>query len=441
MKIMLMYLTFALLFVCHGSASADDALRRKLGQLFIVGFIGPTVTDSLLADLSARNIGGVYLSYVNGNLVSPSEIQQLTSLIRSAAQTPPFLCIDQEGGRVARLDARNGFAATYSAYTLGMVFQSVDSTRAQAALMASWMAQCGLNLNLAPVVDVAASPYDSSMYYGRDFSTDPSVVTAHAQAFIEQFQNASIITTLKHFPGLGTPKDLLPYRNLLDSNRVDMIMVGHNFISHIDPVYLASLSAAAVQGLLRDSMGFDGVVITDDLYRMSTSRLYGYGHAARLALNAGDDVLLYVGSTANDGSLVRQIVDTLEVDVQQGRIAMSRIDEAYRRIMQLKNRYKVTSVPSPFATRCAAPDALYLSNYPNPFNPSTTIRYGLPLRSMVTLTVFNALGQQVAILEQGEKDAGYHEVRFDGTGLASGVYFYRLRAGDLVQTRTLLLIQ
>ncbi len=441
MKIKLVSLSLVLLIVYHGLASADDAVRRKLGQLFIVGFIGPAVTDSLFADLSTRNIGGVFLSYVNGNLVSPSQIQQLTSQIRSAALTLPFLCIDQEGGRVARLEARNGFAATYSAYTLGMVFQSVDSTRSQATLMASWMAQCGLNLNLAPVVDVAPSPYDSALYAGRRYSTDPLVVTAHAQAFIEQFQEANIITTLKHFPGAGTPTDLLPYRSLLDSSRVDMVMVGHNYISQIDPVYLTSLSAAAVQGLLRGSMGFDGVVITDDLYRMSTSRLYGYGHAARLALNAGDDVLLYVGNTANNCSIVRQIVDTLEVDVQQGRIAMSRIDEAYSRIMQLKNRYKVASVSSPLASRYVAPNALYLSNYPNPFNPSTTIRYGLPRGSHVLLTVFNTLGQQVATLVQGEEEAGYHEVRFDGTGLSSGVYFYQMTAGDYVATKKLLLLK
>jgi len=86
------------------------------------------------------------------------------------------------------------------------------------------------------------------------------------------------------------------------------------------------------------------------------------------------------------------------------------------------------------------PDVFGLEqNYPNPFNPSTTIGYGLPNRSQVTLTVFNTLGQQVAILQSGEKEAGYHEVRFDANGLSSGVYFYRLRAGDFVKTRRLML--
>jgi hypothetical protein len=80
-------------------------------------------------------------------------------------------------------------------------------------------------------------------------------------------------------------------------------------------------------------------------------------------------------------------------------------------------------------------------NYPNPMNPSTTINYTLPNRSHVTLTVFNTLGQSVSTLVNGEMEAGYHKVRFDASGLSSGVYFYRLRAGEFVETRTLLLIQ
>jgi hypothetical protein len=80
-------------------------------------------------------------------------------------------------------------------------------------------------------------------------------------------------------------------------------------------------------------------------------------------------------------------------------------------------------------------------NYPNPFNPSTTIRYGLPSRSHVTLTVFNTLGQQVATLAEGEMEAGYHETVFDASGLASGVYLYRLQAGNFVQTKRLLILK
>jgi hypothetical protein len=86
------------------------------------------------------------------------------------------------------------------------------------------------------------------------------------------------------------------------------------------------------------------------------------------------------------------------------------------------------------------PDYDLSQNYPNPFNPSTTIRYGLPNPSNVSLTVFNTLGQQIAVLQNGDQEAGYHDVKFDATGLASGFYFYRLRVGDFVQTYKMLLL-
>ena len=104
--------------------------------------------------------------------------------------------------------------------------------------------------------------------------------------------------------------------------------------------------------------------------------------------------------------------------------------------------YQFQVVISSIADLAGIPAVIELGqNYPNPFNPSTTIRYGLPNRYHVTLTVFNTLGQQVAILQDGEQDAGYHEVRFEGSGLSSAVYFYRLRAGDFTETKRLLLLR
>jgi hypothetical protein len=123
-----------------------------------------------------------------------------------------------------------------------------------------------------------------------------------------------------------------------------------------------------------------------------------------------------------------------------------RSQREYRLQMTLTNLTVrvLVGVDSVVAHRITAlvPDSYMLNqNYPNPFNPSTTIRYGLPQRSTVSLTVFNALGQRVRQLVNEEQEAGYHEVKFDGTGLASGVYFYRLRAGGFVETKKFLFLQ
>jgi len=124
------------------------------------------------------------------------------------------------------------------------------------------------------------------------------------------------------------------------------------------------------------------------------------------------------------------------------------IDNTTGEYYRLKRWLTITVTASDYTSAVAGsvrepvPETFSLSqNYPNPFNPSTTIRYGLPNRSHVTLTVFNTLGQQVAVIQNGEQEAGYHEVKFDGTGLSSGVYFYRMQAGSYVEARQLLLLR
>ncbi|HTP79478.1 MAG TPA: glycoside hydrolase family 3 N-terminal domain-containing protein [Bacteroidota bacterium] len=449
-----------LLSVVRSPAVADDALRRKLGQMIIVGFIGSSITDTLLADLSTRNLGGVIVSYANGNLISPLQIQQFMMQIKNAAETPPFIATDEEGGEVARLNASDGFASTYTAYTLGTTFNSIDSTRKEAALMASWMQYCAMNVNFAPVVDVNVNPSSPAIgYYGRSFSADPMTVAAHAQAFIDQFHAAGLITTLKHFPGHGSAtedshynlpditdtwssNELIPYRQLLGTNSVDIVMVGHLFNAHIDSVYPASLSYATVQGLLRDSLGFGGVAVTDDLYNMGAiTDHYSDWDAAEHAINAGVDILLYVNNTLNNQSLVRQMIDTLESKVEQGRISMARIDEAYNRISNLKNRYSVTKVSEPFAQGRVVPTDLRVANYPNPFNPVTTIEYQIPSSGPVEVALYTALGQRIRTLFNGDQAAGVYRLTLDGSGLSSGVYYVRLRSQGRASTRPVVLLK
>ena len=442
-------------------AQGVDSLRWKLGQMIIVGFVGQTVPDSVLADLSTQNLGGIVLSTGNGNLKSPTQIQQLIAQIKGEAQTPPFIAVDQEGGNVARLNSTNGFKSTYTAYQLGTTFASLDSTQAEAALMASWLTTCGFNVNFAPVADVDVNPTSPAIgYYGRSFSADPLIVAAHDKMFIDQFHAANIVTTLKHFPGHGsagtdshltlpditntwTSAELIPYQELLKTNSVDMVMVGHLYDANIDSVYPTSLSHATIQRLLRDSLNYNGVVITDDLYNMKAiTDNYGFYDAAQLSINAGTDILLYVYNLENNASLCRQLIDSLESKVHRGLIPEARIDESYNRILQLKARYTIiTGVSRSLASMSTIPLGFGLVNYPNPFNPSTTIRVSLPETQKVSVRIYDLLGKEVATLYEGVLMAGNHDMRWNAGSLAGGVYFCRLQGERTIVTAKLLLIK
>jgi beta-N-acetylhexosaminidase len=436
-------------------AHSDDQIRQKIGQMIIVGFDGTSVPDSVRVDLAGRNLGGVVL--LGRNCIAPVQIQQLNSQIRSLAQTRPFIAVDQEGGSVARLNQSNGFAASSSAYWLGTVLNSPDSTARQAGTMAEWLNSSGFSVNFAPVVDVNVNPQSPAIgHYGRSFSANPSTVAMHAGRFIDQFHARRIITTLKHFPGHGSAgtdshldlpditttwadSELIPYRSLLAANKVDLVMVGHLYNAHIDSLYPSSLSYNTVTGLLRQSLGYKGVVVTDDLYAMrAITDRYGYTEAAVRAINAGVDVLLYVGNTLNGGSLVRQLVDAIEASVNNGTIAESRINESFTRIQQLKASFLGEGIPIALAT---VPGSIRLENYPNPFNPATTVRVTFDRPTRATISLTNILGQEIARLEDRNFQAGTFEYVWDARDRPSGVYFCTVRTESRVLTRSLLLVR
>ncbi|MDE3057048.1 MAG: T9SS type A sorting domain-containing protein [Bacteroidota bacterium] len=437
---------------------ADDQLRKKIGQMIVLGFNGTTLDDSLRVDLAQRNLGGVIL--LGGNCTSPQQVQQLTASIRAAAITPPLIAIDEEGGKVARLNQYNGFAKTYTAYTLGSVFQSLDSTAKQAALMASWLSECGINVNFAPVVDVDVNPTSPAIgAYGRSFSPIPDVVAEHAERFIDGFHAQHIITTLKHFPGHGSAtadshfnlpditntwadSELVPYRFLLAAHKVDLVMVGHLFNAKIDSLYPSSLSYNTITGLLRDSLGYNGAVITDDLYNMEAiTANFDFSTTVEHAINGGNDMLLYIFNLdqVSHASLCEEIIDTVEAMVNRGVIAESRIDDAYNHIQQLKNAYLPMEVASHHGG--TIPTSITLSNYPNPFNPVTRVRFETPVSGFVTLKVYDVLGREIATLVSENARAGKYEIPWNAAVYPSGVYFCVLQEGNQTRTAKLMLVK
>lgn len=448
---------FLIVIIISSYSFPQVSLRDKIGQMIMVGFNGTTVPDSLSYDLQNRNLGGVIL--YSPNIRNPQQLQTLTAQLKQLSSSPLLIATDQEGGTVARLSKRNGFSNTYSAYQLGTVFNSPDSTAAQAAEMAQWLSSSGININFAPVADVDVNPNSPAIgAYGRSFSKYPMVVFSHDSAFINEMHKKNIATTLKHFPGHGSAmtdshlgftditntwadSELIPYTRLLENNYSDLIMAGHLFNAHLDSLYPASLSYNVVTGLLKDKMGFKGIVITDDMLMGAISTQYTFSSAIKLAVNAGDDILLFAGNLINNKSIVDSVEGIIEQDVYDGKIAASLIDSAYNKIMNLKQRFlNPASVGNEIAS-AKLPDEFTLSNYPNPFNPGTTILLTAVHNSHAVIRVYNAIGQMVRELLNSDIAKGSYRLEFNGSDLPSGVYIAVLQTGNTFVTRKLLLLK
>ena len=427
-----------------------------IGQMLLVGFgPGTEVTDRLYTDITEHNLGGVILFAYNVD--GPASLRQLTSDIRRDAATPIFIAIDQEGGRVARLNQNTGYSSTLSAEALGDM-NSEQATRDQAALMAGWLRDAGINLNLAPVVDVNVNPDSPAIgRLDRSFSNDPEIVTNHASWFIDEFEQQGILNALKHFPGHGSATEdshfdftdisdtwqegeLVPYQELIAQGYNGMIMPGHLYHEDIDPAHPATLSGAYLLDMIRDELGFEGIIISDGMLMRAIQDHYGFLESVKLAINAGMDILLYSGNIYEQKPVVPRIIDFVEDQVNQGNIDRQTIEESYARIMQVKQDQLPTSAHD-LADGSDVPADYHLGNYPNPFNPATRITFELPRQAQVRLTVYDIQGRRIRELANGVYGAGRHDVTFDAGGLASGVYIYRLHAGDRQITRKMLLMR
>ena len=284
------------------------------------------------------------------NVESPEQLAKLTADLQALAQDseppavqPPLLiAADQEGGLVARLNEKHGFPPTMSAQELGE-HNDLAFTYAQAEAMAKTLAAAGINHNLAPVVDINSNPANPVIgALGRSFSADPAVVIAQARAFIEAHHAHDVTTTLKHFPGHGSSQadshlglvdvsatwqrdELEPYRALIGEGIVDTVMTAHVFNTQLDPTYPATLSQATITGILRDELGFDGVVITDDMNMQAITSQYGFEQAAVLAVQAGADLLAYGNNLVYDPDVAQRAIAALKAAVRQGQLTEERI--------------------------------------------------------------------------------------------------------------------
>lgn len=367
---------------------ADD-IATLIGRMLMVGVHGATPNDPLLrADLEACREAGcraVILFDVDGptfaarlgageqreaaiaasprNILGPAQTRGLTDHIREAFGPGAIISVDQEGGEVARLSPRRGFACSLSAEAVGAMGD--DAIRAEAAAQARMVADAGFNLNFAPCVDVAVNP-SNPIIEGkrRAYSADPARVTACAAEVLHAHARAGVASCLKHFPGHGSSEgdshlgftditrtwredeELAPYRALLNHggrgagpSPRSFVMTGHLFHEALDGAFPTSLSRAVTTALLRERLGFTGPVVTDSLDMRAITDRYGAAEACILATNAGADLLLDANNMAGPPrpcpapimaeALTRALRDgRIQGGVDRLRASAARIDKA-----------------------------------------------------------------------------------------------------------------
>ena len=335
-------------------------LEEKVGQLFIAGFYGTEdgdYVDSLIRDYK---VGG--LIFFGRNVGTAEELVSLVNDLRTenGDYIPMFFSVDQEGGTVERLP--DEVSALEDAYTYGQSGSS-EVGYALGQVLAHECVAFGFNLDFAPSLDIWSNP-ENTVIGTRAFGTTAEAVEAVGPWAAYGLMDGGVIPVVKHFPGhgdtavdshVGLPtvsktveelltSELIPFQSAIagrEGEGVPAVMVAHILMTAIDPDRPASLSQAVVTGLLREQLGFDGVVFTDDLTMGAITENYGLDEAAVLALEAGCDVLL-VCHNEGDLALARQAV--LDA-VASGRLTEERIDQSVYRILSLKQAYGLTNDP------------------------------------------------------------------------------------------------
>jgi beta-N-acetylhexosaminidase len=346
-------------------------LEQKIGQVMVIGFDGMIVDADLRRMISEYHVGGVIL--FARNVQSPQQVAVLTNELQKIALESGspglFIAIDQEGGRVARLTEDKGFTEFSSAMALTATGDPQNAHRVAAA-MAAEMRVVGINVDFAPDLDVNNNPANPVIGI-RSFSSNPVKVAEYGLAFAKGLQENGILAFGKHFPGHGDTSidshidlplvphnrdrlnkiELVPFKAAIAADFAG-IMSAHVTFPAIDstPGLAATLSRPVLTGLLRDELGFNGLIVTDSL-EMGALAANGYPPqvGAPLALAAGADLLLF----NRDHVMHREAFANLIQAVKDGKISEGQLNDSVGRILQMKKRFGLLN-PVPVEVDAAA---------------------------------------------------------------------------------------
>ncbi|MCW8097706.1 glycoside hydrolase family 3 protein [Streptomyces tauricus] len=347
-------------------ASGTDTLTRDALAVLQPGFTGTSAPSWLLRRLGE---GLTSVGLFGRNIASPDQLAALTAQLR-AERDDVLVAIDEEGGDVTRLEVRTGSSFPGN-HALGAV-DDVALTEAVAHELGRRLAVCGVNLNWAPSADINSNP--SNPVIGvRSFGADTDLVARHTAAYVSGLQSAGVAACTKHFPGHGDTavdshhalpridadlsvlhaRELAPFRAAITAGS-RAVMSAHILVPALDPAHPATLSRRVLTGLLREELGFDGLIVTDGMEMQAISATYGIERGSVLAIAAGADAICVGGGLADEETVLR-LRDALVTAVRSGELPEERLADAAARVRALASwttSAKVTPAPS----TASAPD-------------------------------------------------------------------------------------
>ena len=323
---------------------ASMSQTEKLGQMVMIGIQGTKVDDDSLYMLNQYHMGGVIL--LDRNMKSPEQVKQLTSDLQAQSneKVPLFIGIDEEGGDVVRMAEK--LTPPPSQKEIGAT-GDIEQAKTWAIKTAKSLKEMGINVNFAPVADVGSNDK-------RSYSTDANTVIDFVRAATKGYQQENIIYSLKHFPGIGKGKvdshidsssidvvkevlmteDILPFKTIIDENEPNdyFILVSHLKYPALDEEYPASLSSKIMTDLLRNELGYKGIIITDDMEMGAVANHNDFRSIGVNAVKAGADIVLVCHEYEHQQEVYLGLLDA----VNNGEISQERIDESIKRIIKVK---------------------------------------------------------------------------------------------------------
>ena len=328
-------------------------IDRKIGQIFMAGIPGTKLDEGTETLIRDYNLGGIIL--FSRNIEDPIQVATLCRDLQRIAMKyhgeSLFLAVDQEGGRVSRL--KEPFTVFPGNAAIGMDDQPVERAMEFSITTAKEMKLVGLNMNLAPVMDVQRGEPEKHLA-GRIFSEDPEMVAILGRTVVKYLQRDGILAVAKHFPGLGRASvdphfelpriemdmdeleniNLTPFRAAIEEG-VSAIMTSHAIYPALEPDRPATLSAIVLTQILRERMGFDGLIITDDLEMGAIAKHWGVAEGALASFEAGADILLICKEQEN----VLASVNLMRSRLLQGEISFYRLEQSNERIRKARSKF------------------------------------------------------------------------------------------------------